>query len=352
MLTMAFIGFGVSTREYHIPYLERRSDIRIKQVYRRFDDIAQYAAYEPHYPELRFTTDLDEVLDDPEVDLVVICAPDRFHVDYATRALNAGKHCLVEKPFAQTAAEARDVFELARARGLVCMANQNRRFDANILAVKDVLASGRLGQLVRYECHYDYFRPNGWYDHLGTLYNLAVHHIDQVVSLFGIPDRTRFDVRSIHHPGRGDDYYDLDFFYGPLKATVSTSMCVQIDYPAYTLHGTNGSFTLPPALHNSAKTKQVGRHSISVAAAPEDRWGTLIYLNGGQTLTEKVAVGPAHYERIYDSLVAAIEQGGQKCIRDEETVCVLDMLEAATRVAASHAGPSKKQLGDDPAIER
>lgn len=335
MLTVAFIGFGVSTREYHLPYVEGRDDLKPKWVFRRQEDVAQYAAYEPHYPELRFTTDLHEVLNDPAVDLVVICAPDRFHVTYARQALNAGKHCLVEKPFAQTAAEARDVFDLAKAKGLICMTNQNRRFDANLLAVRAVLDSGKLGQLVRYECHYDYFRPQGWYDHLGTLYNLAVHHIDQVVSLFGIPDATRFDVRSIHHPGRGDDYYDLDFFYGPLKATVSTSMCVLIDYPSYTLHGTNGSFTLPPALHNSTKLKVVGRHSVSFAAAPEDRWGTLVYRQDGQTVTEKVVVGSAHYERIYDSLVAAIERGGEKCVRDVETLCVLDVLEAATRVAAS-----------------
>ncbi len=340
MLTLAFIGFGVSTREYHIPYLEGRDDLKIKAVFRRQEDVAQYAAYESHYPELRFTADLNEILDDPAVDLVVICAPDRFHVTYAQQVLNAGKHCLVEKPFAQTAAEAREVFELAKAKGLVCMTNQNRRFDANILAVREVLDSGKLGQLVRYECHYDYFRPQGWYDHLGTLYNLAVHHIDQVVSLFGIPESTRFDVRSIHHPGSGDDYYDLDFFYGQLKATVSTSMCVLIDHPSYTLHGTNGSFVLPPAVHNSSKSKVVGRHSVSFAPAPEDRWGTLVYRQDGQTITEKVAVGWAHYERIYDSLVAAIERGGEKCVSDAETLCVLEVLESATRVAASHRAPS------------
>ena len=37
---------------------------------------------------------------------------------------------------------------------------------------------------------YDYFKTNGWYDHLGTLYNLAVHQIDQIISLLGMPERT------------------------------------------------------------------------------------------------------------------------------------------------------------------
>lgn len=338
MITIAYIGFGVSVREYHIPYVENRDDIKVKYVYRRQEDIAQFAEYEPFYPEICFTTDLDQVLNDEEVDLVVINTPDQFHVPYALQILNAGKHVLVEKPFAPTAAEARMVFETAKEKGLICMPNQNRRFDADFLAVKEVLESGKIGNLVRLESHYDYFKTNGWYDHLGTLYNLAVHTIDQVISLLGMPEKTHFDVRSIHHPGVGDDYYDLEFYYGNSKASVNTSMCVLIDYPRFTVHGTKGSFTLPPVIHNSGKKKVVGRHVISTAPAPEDRWGTLAYMNeDGEKVTEKVPVGCAHYEKIYDNLVDAIENGAPKVIKDEEVIRVLEILEEATEVAKSHA---------------
>lgn len=339
MLTAAYIGFGVSAREYHIPYVENREDIRVKYVYRRREDIAQNAAYEPFYPEIIFTDDLDQVLGDPEVDLVTVCSPDAFHVPYAKQILNAGKHALIEKPFAPTAEEAREVFALALEKGLICMPNQNRRFDADIIAVREVLASGKLGELVKFESHYDYFRENGWYDCFGTLYNLAVHTVDQVISLFGMPDRMHFDVRSIHHPGMADDYYDLEFYYGNCKATVNTSMCVLIDYPRFTVHGTRGSLTLPPAVHNSGKKKTIGRHVISTAPAAEDRWGRLVYVDeNGEKKEEKVPVGCAHYERIYDSLVEAIEHGAEKCIRDEEVVRVLEILEEATAVARSFAG--------------
>lgn len=338
MITVAYIGFGVSVREYHIPYVENRDDIKVKYVFRREEDIPAFAQYEPFYPEILFTTDLQQVLTDPEVDLVVVNTPDQFHVPYAKQILLAGKHALVEKPFAPTAVEAREVFDLAREKGLICMPNQNRRFDADFLAVKEVVESGKLGQLVRLESHYDYFKTNGWYSHLGTLYNLAVHTIDQVISLLGMPDKTHFDVRSIHHPGIGDDYYDLEFYYGNAKASVNTSMCVLIDYPRFTLHGTNGSFTLPPVIHNSGKKKVVGRHVINTKPASEDRWGTLVYMNeAGEKVTEKVPVGCAHYERVYDNLVAAIEQGAPKIIRDEEVVRVLEILEEATEVAKSHA---------------
>ena len=338
MLTVAYVGFGVSVREYHIPYVENREDIKVKYIFRREEDIAQCAEYEPFYPELIFTTDFNDVLNDPEVNLVVVSAPDKFHVPYAKQILNAGKHALIEKPFATNSKDAAEVFELAKEKGLVCMPNQNRRFDADFLAVKEVVESGKLGDLVRLESHYDYFKLNGWYDHLGTLYNLAVHTIDQVISLLGMPDKTHFDVRSIHHPGVGDDYYDLEFWYGNAKASVNTNMCVMIDYPRFTLHGTKGSFTLPPVIHNSGKKKVVGRHKISTAIAPEDRWGTLIYLDDdGHKVEEKVVVGCAHYERVYDNLVDAIENGAEKVIKDAEVIRVLEVLEEATEVAKSHA---------------
>ncbi|MBR3129489.1 MAG: Gfo/Idh/MocA family oxidoreductase, partial [Clostridia bacterium] len=127
MITVAYVGFGVSVREYHIPYVENRDDIRVKYVFRREQDIAQFKEYEPFYPEIVFTTDFNDVLNDPEINLVVVSAPDAFHVPYAKQILNAGKHALIEKPFAPTAKEAQEVFDLAKEKGLVCMPNQNRR---------------------------------------------------------------------------------------------------------------------------------------------------------------------------------------------------------------------------------
>ena len=340
MLTVAYIGFGVSVRQYHIPYVENREDICVKYIYRREEDRIGDMEDEKYYPEIIFTSNIADVWNDPEVGLVVICAPDAVHTKYAKEAMEHGKHVLVEKPFAPTAAEAKEVFSLAKEKGLVCMPNQNRRFDADFLAVKDVLKSGKLGRLVRIESHYDYFKPNGWYDHLGTLYNLGVHTLDQIISLFGKPDWEHLDVKSIHHPGVGDDDYDLELHYGDLKAIVSTRMCVLIDHPRFILHGTKGSFVLPPVIHNSGKKKLPGRHIIDRAPAPEERWGTLRYqAEDGTILDEKVAVDCAHYECIYDSLIDAICNGAEKCIRDEEVVEVLRILEAATEVAKGERKP-------------
>jgi len=332
MLTVAYIGFGVSVREYHLPYVENRNDIKVKYVYRRQEDIEQFKDYEPFYPEITFTTNINDITDDPEINLVVISAPDKFHVPYSIQMLNAGKNVLCEKPFAPTSKEAKEVFELAKEKGLCITVNQNRRYDADYLCVKEVIESGKLGKVVRLESHYDYFKKDGW-NKLPALYNLGVHTTDQIIGLFGIPDKCEYDVRSIHHPGVADDYYDLSFYYGNCKASEHTSMCVMIDYPSFTVHGTNGSLTLPPVLHGSGQKKEIGRHKVSFADAPKERWGHLVYLNeNGEKVDELVKVGCNHYERIYDNLIDVIENGKEKVIKDEEVVKVLEILEEASKL--------------------
>jgi predicted dehydrogenase len=78
---------------------------------------------------------------------------------------------------------------------------------------------------------------------------------------------------------------------------------------------------------------------VNNSPAPEDRWGTLVYKNdAGEKVEERVPVGCAHYERIYDNLVDAIEHGADKCVKDEEVIRVLEILEEATEVAKSHSG--------------
>lgn len=331
MLTIAYIGFGVSVREYHIPYVENRDDIKVKYVFRRHEDIEAFKDYEPFYKDIKFTEDLNEVLNDPEVNLVVVNTPDRFHVSYAKQILNANKHCLVEKPFAPTSIEAREVFKLAKDKGLICMPNQNRRYDADFMAVKDVIKSGKLGEICRFESHYDYFKENGW-NQLPALYNLGVHTTDQVISLFGMPEKEEYDVRSIAHPGEADDNFELNLYYKNLKVSVCTSMNVLIDYPRFTVHGTKGSLTMPPAIHGSSKKKVIGRHKIEFKDASKDRYGKLVYINDkGENVEEEVKVSYNHYEKIYDNLINAISGKEDKCIKDEEVIKVLEILEAATK---------------------
>jgi Predicted dehydrogenases and related proteins len=139
-LHCAFIGFGKSTTRYHLPYvLNRKDSWHVAHIYRRS---AKPEEQHPQYSHIHFTSDLDEVLNDPEVKLVVVCTHADSHFDYAKRALEAGKNVLVEKPFTPTLAEAKELFALAKSKGLTVTPYQNRRFDSCFLTAKKVIESG------------------------------------------------------------------------------------------------------------------------------------------------------------------------------------------------------------------
>ena len=139
-LHCAFIGFGKSTTRYHLPYvLHRKDSWHVAHIYRRR---AKPEEQSPQYSHIHFTSDLDEILNDPQVKLVVVCTHADSHFDYAKRALEAGKNVLVEKPFTPTIAEAKALFALAKSKGLTVTPYQNRRFDSCFLTAKKAIESG------------------------------------------------------------------------------------------------------------------------------------------------------------------------------------------------------------------
>lgn len=336
MLVVAYIGFGNSVCRYHLPYVERRKDtVKVKYIYRREEDRIGDEERETWYPDITFTTDIDQVMNDPEVNLIVVNTPDQFHVSYTMQALDHGKNVLCEKPFAMSAKEASEVFAYAKEKGLIAMANQNRRYDADMRTVRKVIESGVLGEILEVESHYDYYRPS-IADHVGfgILYGLAVHPIDQIIGQFGKPKKVVYDCRSFDHPGESDDYYDIDFFYERMKAIVKTSYYVKLDYPRFIVHGRKGSFLMPALGHQSAQKAKPGPVEISFEPLPEDKWGTLSYIDeNGQDITKKVPTEIQDYGLIYDNLYDVIFNGGEKVVKDEEVIEVLRIIEEATKAA-------------------
>lgn len=342
MLVVAYIGFGNSVCRYHLPYVQRRKEtIKVKYIYRRAEDRVGDEERETWYPDITFTTDLDQVMNDPEVNLIVVNTPNAFHVSYTMMALDHGKNVLCEKPFAMTAQEAQMVFDYAKARGLVAMANQNRRFDADMRTVRKVLESGVLGDIVEVESHYDYYRPSAANRiGFGTLYGLAVHPLDQIIGEFGHPKKVTYDCRSIDHPGQADNYYDIELFYDHgMKAIVKTSYYVKLDYPRFIIHGKKGSFLMPALGHQSSLKPKPGPIEISFDPLPESLWGTLSYVTeNGEDITKKIPTEIGDYGIIYDNLYDVIFHHGQKVVQDEEVIEVLRIIEQATKEAKEAVG--------------
>ena len=116
MLTIAYIGNGKSTNRYHLPFVQKIKDIRVKTIYSR-----SASPWQP-VEGITYTDKMEDLLTDPEIQLIVLSVPAKAHYQLAKDCLAAGKHVLVEKPFTETAEEARELFALAQEKGLFIQA--------------------------------------------------------------------------------------------------------------------------------------------------------------------------------------------------------------------------------------
>ncbi|MBF2655686.1 oxidoreductase [Listeria seeligeri] len=331
MLKMGFIGNGKSTNRYHLPFILERENIQVKTIYNRNPKTATWDKIEG----VHYTTDLDELLKDPEIKLITISTTQSSHFEYAKKVLENGKNVLVEKPFMMTYAEAEEIFKLAKGRGLIVQCYQNRRFDSDFLTAQKVIESGKLGELLEVEMHYDYFRPEipesvhefKFYE--SYLYGHGCHTIDQVLSYFGKPDDIHYDVRQLLGEGRMNDYFDLDFYYGITKVSVKSSYFRIKARPSFVLYGKKGMFT------KETKDRQEEHLKLFYMPSNEDfgidlpeHYGTLTYVDdAGVWHEEKIISEVGDYGRVYDDLYEAIINGKPKKVTDEETLLQMQILE-------------------------
>lgn len=329
-LHCAFIGFGKSTTRYHLPYvLVRKDKFHVAHIFRRREkpELEQ----QPQYQHIHFTSELDDVLNDPQVSLVIVCTHADSHFEFAKKALEAGKNVLVEKPFTPTLKEAKALFELARAKGLTVSPYQNRRFDSCFLTMKKVIESGRLGSLVEVESHFDLYRPEAatkpGLPQDGTFYGLGVHTLDQMISLFGRPDHVAYDIRSVRNKANPDDTFEAQLFYGDLKAIVKTSHLVKIDSPKFVVHGSKGSFVKYGIDQQETSLKAYIMPGEPGFAA-DSSVGVVEYVNeAGETVREEILPEPGDYGRVYDALYETLLNGKPNFVSESEALTNLEILE-------------------------
>ena len=331
-LVIGYIGNGKSTNRYHLPFvLQRKDKFEIKTIYRRNPTNDNWDYIEG----VHYTDNIEELLNDDEIDMIVICTMHDSHFKYAKMVLEHNKHCLVEKPFMENSAEAIDIFEYAKTKGLFISAYQNRRFDSDFLTVQKVIESGKLGDLLEIEMHFDYYRadiPENIHEFntdMSYLYGHGCHTLDQVISYFGKPDKIHYDVRQLLGEGRMNDYFDLDLYYGILKISIKSSYFRIKERPSFVVYGKKGMFI--------KETKDRQEECLKMFYMPNNKdfgkdrpcdYGTITYYDeNGNYHEEKVKTIDGDYGRFYDGIYEAIVNKKDKLIKDEETILQMKILE-------------------------
>lgn len=152
-------------------------------------DPGRAAAAEEELPGIATFGHIDDLLDKSDAELVVIITPHNTHAELAIKALNAGKHVVVEKPMCITTAEATAMIEAAKKNGVTLTTFHNRRHDGDFMAIKETVERGTIGNVFHIEaaaggCG----KPRDWWrsDKAisgGCMYDWGAHFVDWILNL-------------------------------------------------------------------------------------------------------------------------------------------------------------------------
>jgi scyllo-inositol 2-dehydrogenase (NADP+) len=314
MVRVGLVGFGMAGQAFHAPVIRGVAGMELACILERRGTRAQ-----ERYPEVRVARTLDELLADKEIQLCVIATPNDSHFALARACLLAGRHVVVDKPFAPTLAEAEELVRLAAERGRLITVYQDRRWDGDFGTIKKIVQSGCLGTIVEYECRYDRFRPepkpNAWREKAdqagaGVLFDLGPHVIDQALVLFGEPDAIVASAFCERETSEVDDSFDVCMQYSRLRAMGRARIIAYAPGPHFLIHGTKGSFMKHGMDPQEARLRadqypQGTDWGTDWGEEAEELWGTLSIVGEPSV---KVKTERGDYRGFYANVRDAIEK--------------------------------------------
>lgn len=339
---VALIGYGLAGAYFHAPYITAVDGLELAAIVTR--DPGRRARAQRDHPQA-------ELLDDPgavweraaDLDLVVIAAPNRAHVPLAIAAIDADIGVVVDKPFANTAEEARTVARAARARGVFLTVSQNRRWDGDFLTVRRLLDEGRLGDVHRFESRFERWRPElraGWRESGtpdeggGLLLDLGSHLVDQALQLFG-PARLVYAELDRRRRGAAvdDDAFVAVTHESGVRSHLWMSAVAAQGAARFRVLGSRAAY-VKHGLDVQEEQLLAGMRpgAAGFGEEPEERWGLL----GAGDELQPEPTRRGDYSRFYERVAAALRGEAPPPVEPEDAVAGLVVLDAA-RVAASEA---------------
>ncbi|KAK4899545.1 hypothetical protein LTR27_003278 [Elasticomyces elasticus] len=384
---VATIGYGLSAKVFHIPFIQANDRLKLHAVVQRKPTTVSNAA--SNLPGINVYTSADEMHADPVVDLVIICTPPWTHFELAKQAICNGKHTVIEKPMTPTAREADELVQLAARQGVILTVYQSvwslsfardpdidhfadRRWDTDFLTACQLIQDGQLGSVVEFESHFDRFCPDIPQGSIGEskagtgiIYDLGVHLIDQAYVLFGRPERVTA-VADYLRDEQTQDTCTILLHYAKCLVTVkATTHSAEKDQLRFWVRGNRGSFR---KCHLDIQESQLASGmqptEDGFGVEPEERFGepspsakvslgALLIRTGVLTTPQgEVLVAaqypnkvPELYSAFYDHLVQAMSSdchGDHTPVKPQEARDVLQIVEAVLRSIESRTSVDLK----------
>ncbi|MGV3538375.1 MAG: oxidoreductase [Rufibacter sp.] len=332
---VGLVGFGMAGQVFHAPFVHSVPGLELVRIRESREENIQLV--HARYPKAKVSARVEDILEDDEIDLVVVATPNNSHFELAQKALLAGKHVVVEKPFTPTSAQASELIALAKEQQKILTVYHNRRWDSDFKTVQKVITSGMLGEVVEYKAHFDRYRvatrPNTWKEEeapgSGLLYDLGSHLIDQVLVLFGLPKEVWADLQVQRPQSQIIDKFEARFYYDRLTVSLAAGFLVREPAPRYILHGLKGSFLKygMDVQEEALKNGQFPDEASAWGLEPESIWGQINTDFQGLHVKGKITSEPGDYRGFYENVRDVLNGAAEPSVRPEQAKDVIHLIE-------------------------
>ncbi|MBS1503863.1 MAG: Gfo/Idh/MocA family oxidoreductase [Bacteroidetes bacterium] len=329
------MAYGMSGRVFHAPFVHLNQGFELRAVVERHEKKAAL-----DHPGIISYNSVDDLLNDRQIEFVIINTPPHTHFDFAKKAIEAGKHVLIEKPMVTTSEEARFLFDLGRKAGRHVIVYQNRRWDSDFVSMKKVIESGRLGELIEVHFRFDRYKttlsPKRFKEMKdlpgnGLVYDLGPHLIDQAISLFGKPLSFEKTSGIYRENSEVPDYFHFHLKYPhQLNVYLTSGLLIAEPLPSFVAHGTLGSYIKKRVDVQEAQLDNgIWPTDRAYGIEPEGDEGLLVTFDeDGGKITEHMARERGNYMGLFDGVYHTIRNNALYPITEEHIAWQLELLEA------------------------
>ncbi|MCX2525066.1 oxidoreductase [Larsenimonas rhizosphaerae] len=331
---VALIGFGLAGKAFHAPLISTTPGLELSRVVTRQTELVH-----AEYPEAHACS-LQDALNDDDIDLVVVATPNDTHAEIAMKALEHGKHVVVDKPFALSLDEATLLARKAEGSGLMLAVFHNRRWDADFLTIRALLEEGTLGELKQFESCFNKFRPavdhGQWKEQpgpgSGNWMDLGAHLGDQALQLFGRPDGIYADLGILREGGQATDYFHVVLRYNGFRVLLHGGVVACEPAPRFSLHGTTGSYTIYGMDPQEAALRSGARPGFEGWGA-DPVPGTITRHANGHLVRETWPSLHGNYPAFYEGVRHALQHNGDAPVSLSSALDTMRLLELGKQSA-------------------
>lgn len=325
------VGYGLAGRTFHAPLVAAEPGLALAVVVT--GDPGRAAAAALRHPDVVVVPDVGSMLD-VGVDVAVVAAPVPAHLPLVRLLVRAGVATVVDKPVTARAEDAEALAAEAEAAGVLLTVFQNRRWDGDFLTVQQLVASGRFGQVRRFESRFEWIssRPRpAWktetagVDGGGVAYDLGSHLVDQAIQLFGPVAETygELDARVPGALNDDDSFIALRHDSGVRSHLAMSSRVARRGF-RFRVLGSESAYTkwgLDP--QESQLSSGTDPRDEAYGHEPESLWGRL----GDDDRSVPVPTVRGDYPAFYRQLAAALTVGGPIPVDPREPVAAIRVIE-------------------------